>query len=166
MCMNHNQTISPSKRNIWVVPFFFCPEDTGIWAGKPLATRKSDLVNGEGLASTAYSYRSAVDRSDDGNSAGTVFSLRPSDHVPIRIGTARSTGRALLSGYIREDCVDPGGNSCGSREYTKMHWDGWVTGYTDGHMTMYPDPGLAPGCALEGPYYTLTWGTMGVSFDQ
>ena len=61
---------------------FFCPEDIGIWAGQPLATRKTNLIQGKGRALTAYSYRSAVDRSDDGNSAGTVFSLRPSDHVP------------------------------------------------------------------------------------
>ena len=138
---------------------FFCPEDTGIWGSrsKPIDIRKSDLINAEGQSETAYSYRSAIDESDDGNSAGTVFSLSPSDHVRIRLDDMASAGRALVADYVREDCADPAGGSlgCGQIEYPKLHSNGWVTGYVDGHVTLFADSG-----------YTVNWGTMGLMFDQ
>ena len=146
---------------------FFCPEDTGEFAEKgSVAKRKSDLIHAEGQSMTAYSYRSAIDESDDGNSAGTVFSLTPSDHVPIRLDDMASAGRALVAGYVREDCAGPGDLGCGCEEYPKMHPDGWVTGYVDGHVVMFSDPGLAAACSRDGPHFTVTWETMGLLFDQ
>ena len=114
------------------VDVFFCPEDTGVWGStlRDLATRKTDLLNGVGQAESAYSYRSAIEGS---RGAGFTFSLRVSDHLPIRIDGGDMQGRCLVAEYVREEPAR-------TLLYPKMHPPGWVTGYIDGHVTLYPDP--------------------------
>ena len=106
---------------------FFCPEDTEQWGStsRSLATRKTDLMNGNGQCDTAYSYRSAYDVSGGATFIGEI--------VPIRLGDADSAGRYLVASYVRQDFI-------GSILYPKLHPSGWVVGYIDGHVLLFPDP--------------------------
>jgi len=98
------------------VDVFFCPEDIARWGStfRDIATRKTDLMNGNGQAETAYSYSSAYDGDPEG---ADYVGL----NVPIRLDAAGSEGRCLVAGYVREDPI-------GMIFYPRLHQPGWVVG--------------------------------------